>query len=178
MNAGSGRAALVRAFAGISPRLGSGVFLAETAAVVGDVVLGDESSVWFGSVLRGDVGYIRVGARSNIQDCSTVHMTTSISNTEIDEDVTVGHGVIIHGARIHSGALIGMGSILLDNAVIGEECLVGAGTLVPAGFVAPPRVLLLGRPARITRELTPDECSQGRLLAQRYVELAQKHLAS
>jgi carbonic anhydrase/acetyltransferase-like protein (isoleucine patch superfamily) len=105
-------------------------------------------------------------------------MTTSISNTEIAEDVTVGHGVILHGARIESGALIGMGSILLDNTVIGEQCLVGAGSLVPSGLVVPPRMLVLGRPARVVRELSPDECQQGRLLAARYVELARKHRAS
>jgi carbonic anhydrase/acetyltransferase-like protein (isoleucine patch superfamily) len=169
--------AVVRAFGGVMPRLGQNVFLAETAAVIGDVVLGDDASVWFGSVLRGDVGYIRIGARSNIQDLSTVHMTTAISNTEIAEDVTVGHGVIIHGAQIQSGALIGMGSILLDNAVIGEDCLVAAGSLVPSGFVSPPRTLVLGRPARVVRELTSDESGQGRLLSARYVALARKHQA-
>ncbi|MDQ2647005.1 MAG: gamma carbonic anhydrase family protein, partial [Myxococcota bacterium] len=146
--------ALVRGYAGKAPRLGNRVFLAETAAVVGDVELGDDASIWFGSVLRADVGYIRVGARSNIQDASVVHMTTELSNAEIEEDVTVGHGVIVHGARIRSGALIGMGSILLDNAVIGEQSWIGAGSLVPAGVEIPPRRLALGRPARVIRELT------------------------
>jgi carbonic anhydrase/acetyltransferase-like protein (isoleucine patch superfamily) len=169
--------ALVRGYAGSVPRLGNRVFLAETAVVVGDVELGDDSSVWFGAVLRGDVGYIRVGARSNIQDASVVHMTTALSNAEIEEDVTVGHGVIVHGARIKSGALIGMGSILLDNAVIGEQSWIGAGSLVPAGAVIPPRRLALGRPARVIRELTPEESEEGRMLAARYVGLAERHRA-
>jgi carbonic anhydrase/acetyltransferase-like protein (isoleucine patch superfamily) len=154
------------------------VFLAETAVLVGDVELGDDSSVWFGAVLRGDVGYIRVGARSNIQDASVVHMTTALSNAEIEEDVTVGHGVIIHGARIQSGALIGMGSILLDNAVIGEQSWIGAGSLVPAGAVIPPGRLALGRPARVIRELTPEEAAEGGMLAARYVGLAERHRLS
>jgi len=169
--------ALVRGYAGKAPRLGSRVFLAETAVVIGDVELGDDSSVWFGSVLRGDVGYIRVGARSNIQDASVVHMTTRLSNTEIAEDVTVGHGVILHGARIESGALIGMGSLLLDNVVIGEQAWVAAGSLVPSGVTIPPRRLALGRPAKVIRELTPEECAEGRLLAERYVGLAARHAA-
>ncbi len=167
--------AIVRGYAGKAPRLGSRVFLAETAAVVGDVELGDDASVWFGSVLRADVGYIRIGARSNVQDASVVHMTTDLSNAEIEEDVTVGHGVIVHGARIRSGALIGMGSILLDNAVIGEQSWIGAGSLVAAGVEIPPRRLALGRPARVIRELTPAECEEGRLLAARYVGLAARH---
>jgi carbonic anhydrase/acetyltransferase-like protein (isoleucine patch superfamily) len=170
--------ALVRGYAGSDPRLGDRVFLAETAVVVGDVELGDDSSVWFGTVLRGDVGYIRVGARSNIQDASVVHMTTGLSNAEIEEDVTVGHGVIVHGARIKSGALIGMGSILLDNAVIGEQSWIGAGSLVPAGVAIPPGRLALGRPARVIRELTPEECGEGRMLAARYVGLAERHRLS
>jgi carbonic anhydrase/acetyltransferase-like protein (isoleucine patch superfamily) len=171
-------AALVRRFSGRSPRLGERVYLAETAVVIGDVELGDDVSVWFGTVLRGDVGYIRVGARSNIQDLSMVHMSRDISNTEIGEDCTIGHNVVIHGATIGSGALIGMGAILLDNAVIGEQALVGAGALVKAGFKVPPRTLVVGNPARVVRELDPGESDQGRMLAARYIEVAREHRAS
>lgn len=169
---------LVRAFGSKVPRLGERVYLAETAVVVGDVVLAEDVNIWFGSVLRGDVGWIRIGARSNVQDLSMVHMTTSISNTEIAEDVSVGHGVIIHGAKIESGALIGMGSILLDNAVIGEEALVAAGSLVTGRTEVPPRTLVRGSPARVVRELTPEECLQGRLTAERYLGLAREHHAA
>lgn len=167
--------ALVRRFGKSSPRLGERVYLAETAVVVGDVVLADDVNLWFGTVLRGDVGWIRIGARSNVQDLSMVHMTTAISNTEIAEDVSVGHGVIIHGAKIGSGALVGMGSILLDNAIIGEEALVAAGSLVTSRTEVPPRTLVRGSPARVVRELTPDEWSQGKLTAERYLMLAREH---
>jgi carbonic anhydrase/acetyltransferase-like protein (isoleucine patch superfamily) len=170
--------ALVRGFAGISPRLAAGVYLAETAVVVGDVELGEGVSVWFGSVLRGDVGAIRIGARSNIQDLAMVHMTYGLSSAVIGEDVTVGHSAIIHGARIGDGALIGMGSILLDNSEVGEQALVAAGALLPVGFRVPPRTLALGRPAKIVRELSSEEAAQGRFLAARYVDLARSHVAA
>jgi carbonic anhydrase/acetyltransferase-like protein (isoleucine patch superfamily) len=164
--------ALVKAFAGHSPRLQAGVYLAETATVIGDVVLGEDASVWFGSVLRGDVGFIRIGARTNIQDLAMVHMSRELSNAEIGDDVTVGHGAIIHGARVGNGCLIGMGSILLDNSEVGDEALVAAGSLLPIGFRVPPRTLAVGRPVKIVRPLTPEECRQGRVLSARYVELA------
>lgn len=168
----------VRGFAGSSPRLGPGVYLAETAVVVGDVELAEDASVWFGSVLRGDVGSIRVGARSNIQDLAMVHMTYGLSSAVIGEDVTVGHSAIIHGARVGNGALIGMGAILLDNAEVGDEALVAAGALLPVGFRVPPRTLAMGHPAKIVRELSSEEAGQGRLLAVRYVQLARAHVAS
>ena len=170
--------ALVRGFAGVVPRLGAGVYLAETAVVIGDVELGEHANVWFGSVLRGDVGAIRIGARSNIQDLAMVHMTHGLSNAFIGDDVTVGHSAIIHGARVGNGALIGMGAILLDNAEVGEQALVGAGALLPVGFRVPPRTLVLGRPAKVIRELGSDEAEQGRFLAARYVELARAHAAA
>lgn len=170
-------AAIVRAFGSKTPRLGTGVYLADTAVITGDVVLGDQASVWFGSVLRGDVGWIRVGARSNIQDLSMLHMSRDLSNAEIGEDVTVGHGVIIHGARIGSGALVGMGAILLDNVVIGDEALVAAGSLVTSGTVVPPRHLVRGSPAKVVRELDEEEWTTGRRLAARYVELARGYAA-
>jgi carbonic anhydrase/acetyltransferase-like protein (isoleucine patch superfamily) len=167
--------ALVKGFAGRSPRFEAGVYLAETATVIGDVALGEDSSVWFGSVLRGDVGSIRIGARTNIQDLAMVHMSHEISNAEIGDDVTVGHSAIIHGARVGNGCLIGMGSILLDNSEVGDEALVGAGSLLSVGFRVPPRTLAMGRPAKIVRPLTPEEWRQGRVLAERYVELARVH---
>jgi carbonic anhydrase/acetyltransferase-like protein (isoleucine patch superfamily) len=170
--------ALVRGFSGVTPRLGERVYLSETCVVLGDVVLGDDVNVWFGAVLRGDVGYIRVGARTNIQDLSMLHMSRSISNTEIGEDCTIGHNVIVHGATIGSGALIGMGAILLDNAVVGEGALIGAGALLRSGFVVPPRTLVVGNPARVVRELDAEESKQGSVLAARYLELSRAHSAS
>jgi len=169
---------IVRAFADRVPRLAETVFLAETAVVVGDVTMGEESSVWFGAVLRGDVGSIQIGRRSNVQDLCMLHMSRDLSNTVIGDEVTIGHGVIIHGARIGDGALIGMGAILLDNAVIGAEALVAAGTLVPAGVEVPPRTLIRGSPGKVVRELSEEEWTQGRMLAARYVGVADQHRRS
>jgi len=169
---------LVRRFADRVPELDPSVFLAETAVVVGDVSIGARSSVWFGSVLRGDVGFIRIGRASNIQDLCMLHMSRDLSNTVIGDEVTVGHGVIIHGATIGDGALIGMGAILMDNAVIGSEALVAAGTLVPAGMQVPPRSLVRGSPGKVVRELSEEEWTQGRMLAARYVGVAEEHRRS
>lgn len=166
---------ILRPYRDTRPRLASGVYLAPTAAVVGDVELAEDVSVWYGAVLRGDVGHIRVGRGSNVQDLACIHMSLGVSHAEIGEHVTVGHHATIHGARIEAGALIGIGSVLLDNAVIGAEAWVGAGALVPAGMQVPARVLVLGQPARVVRELTPDECGLGRRLAERYVGVAREH---
>jgi carbonic anhydrase/acetyltransferase-like protein (isoleucine patch superfamily) len=169
---------IVRPFKGIHPKIAASAFIADTARVIGDVEIGEDSSIWFGSVLRGDVGSIRIGARSNVQDLSMLHMSLGISNTLIGDDVTVGHNVIIHGAIIGNGALIGMGAILLDNCEIGEEALVAAGTVITAGTKVPPRSLVVGQPGKIVRELTASEAQQGRMLAARYVEVAKSHRES
>ncbi len=167
----------VQAFQSIHPKIAASAFIADNARVIGDVEIGEEASVWFGSVLRGDVGAIRIGARSNIQDLSMLHMSFGISNTVIGEEVTVGHNVIVHGAIIGNGALIGMGSILLDNCEIGAECVIGAGTLITANTKIPPRSLVLGQPGKVIRELRENEWRQGRELAARYVENARVYRA-
>jgi carbonic anhydrase/acetyltransferase-like protein (isoleucine patch superfamily) len=167
--------ALVRSFGEWSPRIAPSAFLAETAVVIGDVTLGEESSVWFGAVLRGDVGFIQVGQRSNVQDLTMLHMSRDHSNTVIGDEVTIGHSVVIHGAKVGDGALIGMGAILMDNVEIGAEALVAAGTLVPPNFVVPPRTLVRGSPGKVIRDLTEEEWRQGRLLAERYVGVAREH---
>jgi carbonic anhydrase/acetyltransferase-like protein (isoleucine patch superfamily) len=166
---------IVRSFRGVSPRFGNGVYLAPTASVVGDVELGEEVSVWYGAVLRGDVGHIRIGRRTNVQDQACIHMSLGVSHAEIGEEVTIGHHATIHGARVEDGALIGIGAILLDNAVIGHEACVGAGALVTAGMQVPPRVLVLGQPARVVRELDERDYLLGRKLAERYVGVAREH---
>jgi gamma-carbonic anhydrase len=166
---------IVRPYRGIAPRLGASVYLAPTAAVVGDVELGDETSVWYGAVLRGDVGKIRIGHRTNVQDLACIHMSLGLSHAEIGDFVTIGHHATIHGARIEDGVLIGIGSIVLDNAVIGHEAWVGAGALVPVGMRVPPRTLVLGQPARVVRELAEEDYLLGRRLAERYVGVAREH---
>ena len=166
---------IVRPYQGIQPRLGSGVYLAPTAAIVGDVEIGDESSVWYGAVLRGDVGKIRIGRHTNVQDLACIHMSLGVSNAVIGDEVTIGHHATIHGAVVEDGALIGIGSILLDNAVIGSEAWVGAGALVPARMKVPPRTLVMGQPARVVRELDEKDYLLGRKLAERYVGVAREH---
>lgn len=170
--------AVVRAYGKVEPRFGARVWLAETATIVGDVELGDDTNIWFGTVIRGDVGKVRIGHSVNVQDMSCIHMTQGTSDAIIADEVSIGHGVIIHGGIIEAGALIGMGSILLDNARIGEEALVGAGSLVTSGTVIPPRTLALGRPAKVVRELSAEEAKAGRATAAKYMALARDHAGS
>lgn len=164
--------AIIRTLNGKTPKIAADVFVAENATLIGDVEIGPGASIWYGAVLRGDVGAIRVGARSNVQDLVCIHMMTDISDAIIGEGVVVGHGAIIHGATIGNGALIGMGSILLDNATIGDECIVGAGALVPARLNVPARSLVLGSPAKVVRTLKDQEIELIRNGAQDYQELA------
>ncbi len=167
--------AIIRMLDGKTPKIADDVFVAENATIIGDVEIGPGSSIWYGAVLRGDVGAIRVGARSNIQDLACVHMTTDVSDAIIGEDVVVGHGAIIHGATIGNRVLIGMGSILLDNAEIGAECIVGAGAFVPARLKVPPRSLVLGSPAKVIRPLKEGEIDMIRQGAKDYQELAMQY---
>ncbi len=169
---------IVRPYRGTQPRLASGVYLAPTARSSATVEIGEDSSVWYGAVLRGDVGKITIGQRTPTCRISPASICRSGSRTpRLADDVTIGHHATIHGATVGAGALIGIGSIILDNAVIGSEAWVGAGALVPAGMVVPPRVLVLGQPARRVRDLTEEECLLGRKLAERYVGVAREHAA-
>ncbi len=143
-----------------TPKLGARVFVAPNATVVGDVEIGDDSSVWFGAIVRGDVFPIRVGARTNIQDNAVLHVTGGKARTIVGDDVTIGHHAIIHGCTVGSRCLIGMGAILLDDAHVEDEAFVGAGTLVPPGMRIPTGMLALGRPAKIVRHLTSAELAQ------------------
>jgi carbonic anhydrase/acetyltransferase-like protein (isoleucine patch superfamily) len=163
------------AFEGVMPKLGRDVFVAPTATLVGQVTIGDQSSIWFGAVLRGDVGKIHIGARTNVQDLSVLHMTGGISATELGDDVTIGHAVTLHGCRIGHRCLVGIGSILLDNVELGEECFVAAGSLLPPRLVVPARSFVLGRPARVVRPTTEREIASIRESALRYVQIASKY---
>jgi carbonic anhydrase/acetyltransferase-like protein (isoleucine patch superfamily) len=151
---------IVRPYDGKTPRLGGRVFVAENAALIGDVELGDDCSVWFSTTIRADVNAIRIGARTNIQDNCTIHVTHHEWATVIGEEVTIGHGAIVHGCTVGRGALIGMGSRVLDGAVVGESALVGAGALVPEGMQVPARMLVVGVPARVKRPLTGEELAR------------------
>ena len=166
---------LIKALGDKIPRIAPGAFIAENAVIVGAVEIGEGASVWYGAVLRGDVGWIRLGARSNVQDLACIHMTGGLSNSDIGEDVTIGHGAILHGGSIARGALIGMGSVVLDNAEIGEEAIVAAGSLVPPEMKVPARVLVRGVPAKVVRELREDERRQGVHGALVYRDLSELH---
>jgi carbonic anhydrase/acetyltransferase-like protein (isoleucine patch superfamily) len=168
---------LIRSYKGMHPKIGERVFIAETAAVIGDVEIGDDASIWYGTVVRGDVHHIRIGARSNIQDNCTLHVTNGRWPTILHEDVTIGHGVIAHGCVIERGSLIGMGSRLLDGVVVGEQSIIGAGALVTQGTIVPPRSLVIGFPAKIVRSLTADELQHLRTYVPNYLEYKETYLA-
>lgn len=160
---------MIREFLGVWPVVDSSNFVAESAALIGDVRLGREASVWYNVTIRGDVHRIVIGARSNVQDNSVVHVTHGTAPTTIGEDVTIGHGAIVHGCTIHDRVLVGMGAIILDHADIGSDSIVGAGTLVTSRTVVPPRSLILGNPGRAVRSLTDDEVAMVRSYADNYV---------
>jgi carbonic anhydrase/acetyltransferase-like protein (isoleucine patch superfamily) len=151
---------ILRAFDGKKPRIGDRVFVAENAALIGNVEIGNDCSIWYATTVRADVNLIHIGSRTNVQDNCTIHVTHKQWPTIIAEEVTIGHGAIVHGCTIHRGALIGMGSRVLDGAVVGEAALVGAGALVPEGMKVPPRTLVVGVPARVKRALTDEELAR------------------
>lgn len=166
----------IRPFNGKQPKLGSGVFVADNATVIGDVEIGNDCSIWFGTVLRGDVHFIRIGSRTNVQDNCVFHVTTGTHPTVLAEEVTVGHGAIVHGCTVKRGALIGMGARVLDGAVVGECALVAAGAVVSEGMVVPPRTLVAGVPAKVKRTLTDDEIARVDEAWRHYVELKEQYL--
>jgi len=157
---------------GVRPSLGRDVFIAPNATVIGDVHIGDESSVWFSTTLRGDVFPIRIGARTNIQDGSVVHVTGGKAATTVGDDVTIGHMVLLHGCTVGSRCLIGMGSVLLDGAVVGDETIIAAGSLLSPGTRIPPRSLAIGRPAKVARALKDEDLAWVREAGGLYVQYA------
>lgn len=158
------------------PELGDQVFMAEGCHVIGDVVIGEGSSIWFNTVVRGDVFPVRIGRKTNIQDNCTIHVTTGTHAATIEDEVTVGHRVILHGCTVRRRALIGMGAIVLDGAEIQEESLIGAGSLVTPGTIIPPRVLALGSPCKVLRPLREEEIATLHASAEHYFDLAQQYL--
>ncbi len=167
---------MLHTFKGIDPSIGNKSWIAPSADVVGDVTCGEECSIWFGCVVRGDVHYIKIGDRTNIQDLSMIHVThykngdKSTGNpTIIGDDVTIGHRVMLHGCTVEDACLIGMSATILDGAVIGKESIVGAGALVTKNKVFPPRSLIMGTPAKVVRELTEEEVAELYASAKRYI---------
>ena len=158
---------------GVVPKISDSAWVADCAQVLGNVELADDTSVWFGAVLRGDTETIRIGRGSNIQDLSVLHADVGMPLT-VGEDVTVGHQVTLHGCTIGDGCLIGMGAVVLNGAKIGKNCLVGAGSLVTEGKEFPPGSMILGSPAKVVRQLSPEKMKGLRLSAVNYVSNARR----
>ncbi len=161
---------MIKPYRSIYPKIHPSAFIEESAHVIGDVVIGEASSVWFGVVIRGDVNYIRIGSRTNIQDGSVLHVVRDVWSLVIEDEVTVGHGCRIHGCHIKSQVLIGIGATVLDGAVVEQDSIVGAGTLVPPGFRVLSGTLVMGVPAKVKRKLKPEEINSIKQSASNYVE--------
>lgn len=167
---------MIRGFKESFPEIHPTAFVAPGAIVIGDVEIGEDASVWFGSIVRGDVNYIRIGARTNIQDGTVIHVSSRTHPTILENEITVGHRVTLHGCHIESGCLIGIGSIIMDGVRVGADSLVGAGSLLTPGTQIPPNSLVIGSPARVKRPLTEEETAFLGRSWQNYVEL-KKHYA-
>ena len=175
---------MIHKFKNYIPKIGQHTWIADSADVIGEVECGKDCSIWFGCVVRGDVHYIKIGDRTNIQDLSMIHVTHYKNNdkstgnpTIIGNDVTVGHRVMLHGCTIEDACLIGMSATILDGAVIGKESIVGAGALVTKNKIFPPRSLIVGSPAKAIRELTDEEVAELYASAKRYVEFKKDYQA-
>ena len=149
--------AIIRELRGFTPKFGKDCFLAENAAIIGDVTMGDDCSIWYGTVLRGDVNTIKIGDRVNIQDGAVVHTLYERSVSEIGNDVSVGHNAIIHGATIEDSCLIGMGATVLDNAVVGKGCIIAANALILSRSILEPYGVYAGVPAKRVKDITPEQ---------------------
>jgi carbonic anhydrase/acetyltransferase-like protein (isoleucine patch superfamily) len=166
----------VRAFQGVSPVIPASCFIETSAQIIGDVRMGEGSSVWFNSVVRGDVNAIRIGQRTNIQDLSMIHVLKDRFATHLGDDVTVGHHVVLHGCRIGNRVLVGMGAVVMDDVEVGDDCIIAAGALLTPGTKIPSGMLAVGRPAKPLRPVTDSERAWLVQSAQNYVGYARQYL--
>jgi carbonic anhydrase/acetyltransferase-like protein (isoleucine patch superfamily) len=169
---------MVRSYRGVAPRVAPSAYIDDSAQVIGDVEVGEESSVWMCAVVRADVHWIKVGRRSNIQDGAVVHAMTGTHPTAIGDNVTVGHAAVIHGCVVESQCLVGIGAILLNGCHIGRGSIVAAGTLVTEGMKVPPKSLVMGSPGKVKRLLTQAEIVDIQLYADRYVGYRVDYMSS
>ena len=167
---------MIRPFRGVHPQIHPTAFIADSAQVIGDVHVGQQASIWFGTVARGDMFYIRIGDRTNVQDNCVLHTRTGEKPTILEDEVTVGHSVTLHGCHVEMGSLIGIGSIVLDDARVGAQSLVAAGSLISPGTIIPPRSLVMGTPARVKRPLTEEEVASLAKYWQNYVDYSLLYL--
>lgn len=165
--------ALIKQVRGFTPQIGENTFLADNATIIGDVVIGNDCSIWFGTVLRGDVNSIRIGNGTNIQDGSVLHTLYEKSTIEIGNNVSVGHNVVIHGAKVCDGALLGMGSVILDHAVIGEGAIIAAGSVVLSNTQVEPGSIYAGVPAKFVKKVDPEQSKEiNQKIAKNYLMYA------
>jgi len=167
---------MIRHFRYIYPQIHRTAFVADSAQIIGDVHVGEQASVWFGTVARGDMFYIRIGDRTNVQDNCVLHTRTGEKPTILEDEVTIGHSATLHGCYVEHGSLIGIGSIVLDDARVGAQSLVAAGSLISPGTIIPPRSLVMGSPARVKRPLTDEEVVGLARYWQNYVEYSLAYL--
>lgn len=161
---------MIRPFRGKHPQIHPTAFIEESAQVIGDVTVGEHSSIWFGATVRGDVFHIRIGNRTNVQDGTVIHVSNGTHATILEDEVTIGHNVTLHGCYVERGCLIGIGAIVMDGCRVGEKSLVAAGALLSPGTIIPPRSLVMGVPARVKRELTDKEAADLDVFWKNYVE--------
>lgn len=169
---------MLRPYKGVTPRVDPGAYVDPSAQVIGDVEIGTEASIWMNAVVRGDVHWIRIGARSNVQDGTVVHVMNGTHPTTIGDDVTIGHAAVVHGCTIGNRVLIGMGAILLNGATIGDDCIVAAGTLVTEETKIPPRSLVMGSPGKVKRQLSDGEVASILEYSDRYVNYRLDYLTA
>ena len=166
---------MIAPFNNIHPKIAPTAFIAEDATIIGDVEIGEDASVWFASVIRGDVNFIRIGDRTNIQDGTIVHVSSNTHSTILEDKITVGHRVTLHGCYVESGCLIGIGAILLDGVRIGRNSLVAAGSLLTPGTQIPPNSVVMGSPAKVKRPVTEQELEYLDRSWRNYVELKDRY---
>ena len=167
---------MIKSFQNLSPKIHETAFVAEDAIIIGDVEIRAESSVWFGSILRGDVNHLRIGKRTNIQDGTIIHVSSKTHPTVLEDEITLAHRVTLHGCYIETGCLIGIGAIILDGVRVGRNSLVAAGSLLTPNTQIPPRSLVMGSPARIKRELSDAEVKDLERFWRNYVSLSRIYL--
>ena len=166
---------MIRPFGSVHPQIHDSAYIDESAQVIGDVQVGEESSIWCNATVRGDMFFIRIGNRTNVQDNSVIHTRTGTHPTILEDEVTIGHSVTLHGCYIERGSLIGIGSIVLDDVRVGSQSLIAAGCLLTPGTIIPPRSLVMGAPAKVKRSLTDEEVASLDLFWQNYVTYSRKY---
>ncbi len=167
---------MIRTFNGLTPHIPGSCYVDPSAQIIGDVILGEQASVWMNAVVRGDVHSIRIGARSNVQDCAVLHGMRHLYPVHLGEGVSVGHNATVHGCTIGDDCLVGIGACILNDARIGEGSIVAAGAVVPEGMVVPPRSLVMGLPGKVRRTVTDEDFAMIRMYAANYLDYIAQYL--